>query len=145
MRSRPDDDTWGMRTLILTVAVSLFACASGPKSDLIGTWKSDREATLAAIDDSMVSPEAKELLGEILGDFVIEYRKGTYVSTIDGSTTGGDYEVVDDGPNWVDVRSYSELEQKLVVRRVWIDGDRMWVKVDYPKAKFTEYFARVND
>jgi len=100
---------------------------------------------MAAMNDDAVTPEAKALLGEILGQLVIEYGETSYASTLDGSTATDRYEVMGEGTNWVDVRAYSHLDQSVTVRRIWVEGDRMWVRISAPKATFNEYFVRLSD
>ena len=89
-----------------------------------------------------IAEDQKKLLDEILGVLVVEYDRGDVTLTMDEWRESGSYEVIAEGPNYVDLRGYDTVTQEWVVRRVWVEGDRMWIWVD--GIGFHEYFRRVS-
>jgi hypothetical protein len=119
------------------------ACATTPPptQELVGWWKSDRATSLANLP-ATVSEKHRKLLEEILGRLVIEYTGDTAISSLDGQTHSGPYDVVGEGPDFVDVVLEDEVSGELTERRIWVTHDRMWIWVD--GIGFNEYFERLD-
>jgi len=125
------------------MALLLAAAAhAGPREDLIGRWRSDRATTLAKLaDHPTITREQRALLDEILGELVIEYAPNTLTAQLDDWSETNPYEIVQQGTDFVDVRSYDPTLRKRITRRVWVDGTRMWIWVE--GIGFHEYFERI--
>ena len=93
------------------------------------------------VDHPTVTAEQKALLDEILGELVIEYSRDSFTSRLDGWEETVPYEVVAEGENFLDLRGYEAAAAEWVVKRVWVDGDVMWVWVE--GIGFREYFTRL--
>jgi hypothetical protein len=133
-----------LRPILVLLALSILpACSSDPRDAIVGTWRSDRDATLAKVDEcDCVTDEQRAWLEANLGELVVEYT-GTQMTARAGEWTDeGPYEVVAEGPNWVDLRRTDLADEESVVHRVWVEGDRLWVHVEDPG--FDQVFARVD-
>jgi hypothetical protein len=143
---------WGWCAEIATMKLAaallggllLMACASptNPRDQLIGRWKSDRAATLAGLEGHpTITPAQRELLEEILGELVVEYSANSLTSNLEDWSESGKYEVVAEGPDFVELRAHDSLLEEEVVRRVWVTDDRMWIWVE--GIGFYEFFTRL--
>ncbi|MEM7431725.1 MAG: hypothetical protein AAF351_07260 [Pseudomonadota bacterium] len=64
-----------------------------------GTWRSDKEATLAEAEKAGMGEGRRVLLGRMLGKMVVEIEDGSAKSTMDGQSWSGTYERVEGSPN----------------------------------------------
>ncbi|MCG8588008.1 MAG: hypothetical protein MJE66_01825 [Proteobacteria bacterium] len=122
----------------------LVACTTGagPREQLLGRWQSDREATLAKLENHPTLTEAqRSLFEEILGELVVEYTNDSVTSSLEGWCDTRPYEVVGEGPDYVDLRGRDLVTEETIKRRVWVKGDRMWIWIDH--LRFHEYFVRL--
>lgn len=120
----------------------LLGCAEAPRRALIGTWRSDRAATLLNVDAcKCVSPEQRAWLEQNLGQMTVEYTESTMTARLPGWTDAGPYAVVAEGEDWVELRRTDLDEKEARVHRVRVDGDRMRVKAAH--LGFEEVLARV--
>lgn len=124
------------------IAAAVLGCQSSPRRLMLGRWQSDRAATLEELrDHPSITPTQRDLLDDVLGRLVIEYREGSATSKLDGWSGSWQYDVVGEGPNYVDLRGFDERSGD--VKRIWIQGDRMWVQVE--GMGFNEYYSRMPD
>jgi hypothetical protein len=133
-----------LRSLAVVLALSILAaCSSGPHEAIVGTWRSDREATLAKVDAcDCVTDEQRAWLAENLGELVVTYTTQEMTARVGEWTDGGPYAVVAEGSNWVELRRTDLTDEESVVHRVWVEGDRLWVRVEDPG--FDQVFVRVD-
>jgi hypothetical protein len=134
----------------MTLRTALVACLllvaplaqAGPREELLGRWRSDRSTTLAKlVGHPKITAEQRALLEEILGELVIEYEEAFFTAHLDDWTETRPYEVVAEGSDFVDLRSYDAVMGKTIQRRVWVEGTRMWLWVE--GIGFYEHFERL--
>lgn len=82
------------------------------------------------------------MLSEILGELEVEYDADSVTNQIGDYRESGPYHVVREGADFVDLSGYDTHLEKEVVRRVWVQGDRMWIWVE--GSGFYEYFERLH-
>ena len=147
-RLKPDpriSDALVMKRLIPAVLLVVLACQTRPSESIEGTWKSDRAATLREIGrDPDFPPKVREKLAEILGELEVTYREGTVTTWFEGQTHSHAYEIAREGESWIEIQGCDPFDQRESLTRIWVDGDRMWVRSGPPHAEFTEYFRRVS-
>jgi hypothetical protein len=124
------------------IAAAALGCQSSPHERMLGTWQSDRSATLEELSNHpSITSMQRDLLDQILGRLVVEYREHSAISKLDGWSGSWQYDVVGEGPNYVDLRGFDERSAQ--VKRIWVEGDRMWVHVE--GMGFNEYYSRMPD
>lgn len=129
--------------LALVMGASLLGCDRSPRHDLVGTWKSDRAATLAEVERcDCVEAEQRLWLEENLDGFTVEYTSSQMTARIGTWSDSGPYAVVAEGPDWVDLRRTDLPADRGPVHRVWIEEDRMRVRTAH--LGFDEVFKRID-
>jgi hypothetical protein len=127
---------------VALLAACLLACSEGPHERLRGIWQSDRDATLANVEQcKCVTAEQRTWLEENLGKLTVEYTASTMTARLADWTDAGPYAVLEEGENWADLRRTDLPEEEATVHRVWVEGDRMWVRVAH--LGFEEVFRRL--
>ena len=134
------------RYLLLLLTILLGGCSAESPSQMIqGTWRSDRVATLQGIDSNPTfPPKVRSLMADILGDLQLTYRDGTVSHLFEGKSTRLEYVVAREGRDWLEIEIGDAAGHEKSTTRVWVEGDRMWVRSGPPHAEFTEYFRRIS-
>lgn len=118
-----------------------------PKYDprLIGTWKSDADATIAHRKTThQVTEKNEEALRKLFGKMTITYTARDLTTNFDGTIETQTYQVVSKDAESVTIRTYSPFEKKDATLRIrFVDADTYWVDESNEYFSFSECFRRV--
>ena len=138
-----------MRFSLLILSIGLLAGCSKDDARLQGTWRSNREATVAAAFErdprwTNAAPEKVERFREIFGQMTLTYSKGVVTSSYRGEVGSFGYRVVERGTNFVVIRTDGGLDEGRDVKMRFVDGDKAyWVEAGPPAEGLQERFDRV--
>jgi hypothetical protein len=127
----------------VVAAALYFIPARQGDSRLLGTWKSDADATIAEFKKTKpVSDKTEQGLRKIFGKLKVTYTRSTITTDFDGTVDTQPYEVVAKEGNVVALRYFSSQTQKDETARIeFVDSDTYWLEMR--QAKLRECFRRV--
>jgi hypothetical protein len=116
---------------------------------LIGTWRSDREKTMANLfqrDPSWTNatPENLQKLRSVFGQMTITYGKGTIVAHYGAREQQLGYTVVERGPDYVVIQIKGGVEDGQQERLRFVDGDKAYWIQSLQAANIEERFDKVS-
>lgn len=152
-----------LKTLFAALTLAAAATAAGADPRLLGTWRSDREASLAfASGHSGLEDRTRQFLEQLLGHLTLSFdpqhltshladvpvRSATgVVSTLAGFSERHPYRVLSATRREVTVSTVDPVSgQPEVVVFHGENGDALWVELPSPPMPVTglrEYFVRV--
>lgn len=108
--------------------VALAAGCSRDDARLLGTWHSNRDATVAAAFQrdprwTNAAPEKVERFRDMFGKMTITYSKGTITTRYLEKADSFRYRVLESGSNYVVIHSDAPLDNDRDIRIRFIDGD----------------------
>ncbi len=143
-----------MRLLIIIGLLAFAAGCSTPETGLtdhrlIGTWRSNREQTMANLFKSDPSwtnatPENLQKLRSVFGQMTITYGKGTIVAHFGAREQQLGYTVVERGPDYVVIQIKGGVEDGQQERLRFVDGDKAYWIHSLQAATIEERFDKVN-
>ena len=136
----------GGGVLVLVVAVLLAVCfikSQHGDPRLIGTWKSDADATIAELRKVRAVTEQQErAMRNLFGKMVITYAAKTFTTDFDGKLNTQPYQVMSKDRDSVVLKSWSFTANKDEQYRIrFTDSDTYWV--DAEAFRISECFRRV--
>ena len=139
-----------MRFTPFILAFGLLAgCATKDDSRLQGTWRSNREATVAAAFQrdprwTNAPPEKVARFSEMFGQMVVTYSNGMASSTFRGETGSFRYRVVQGGSDFIVIRSDAPMDKGRDIRLRFADSGRAyWITSPFgPEERFDRVDAR---
>jgi len=137
-----------MRLTPFILFLALVAGCSRDDSRLQGTWRSNRDATVAAAFQrdprwTNATPEKVERFRDMFGHMTITYSKGTMTSDYRGEAGSFLYRVLERGSNFVVIRSDAPLDKDRDIRIRFADGDSYWIDTGPLGNGLEERFDRV--
>ena len=138
-----------MRFTPFVLALALLAGCAHDDPRLQGTWRSNRDATVAAAFQrdprwTNAPPEKVERFRDMFGHMTITYTKGTMTSDYRGEVSSFPYRVVESGSNFVVIRSDAPLDKDRDIRIRFVDGDSgYWIDTGPLGFGLEERFDRV--
>ena len=136
----------GGGVLVLAVAVLLaayFIKSRGGDPRLIGTWKSDADATIAEMRKSRAVTDKQEAgLRKLFGKMIITYAAKTLTTELDGKLDTQPYQIVSKDRDSIVLKSWfaiSNKDEQFHIR--FTDSDTYWVDVE--GFQVSECFRRV--
>jgi hypothetical protein len=134
--------------IVIALAASVWAAVYVIKSRsgdsrLIGTWKSDADATIAELRKSRTVTDKQEAaMRKLFGKMTITYAAKTYTTEFDGKLDTQPYQIVSKDRDSVVLKSWSPIENKEVQFRIrFTDSGTYWVDVE--SFAISECFRRV--
>jgi hypothetical protein len=117
-----------MRFTPFIFVLALLAGCSRDDARLQGTWRSNRDATVAAAfqRDSRwtnATTEKVERFRDMFGHMTITYSKGTITSDYRGDVSSFPYRILGSGSNFVVIRSDAPLDKDRDIRIRFVDSD----------------------
>ena len=140
----------------------LLVGCSHDDARLQGTWKSNREETLAAFFKAdpkwaAATPERKEVIGRLFGNMTITYSNQVVIAvtpsitvrniSTPASTNTGRYKVIERGPTHVliELDGETDPDQGNKRRIEFVDGDKgYWIELGLLIGDKKEKFDRVS-
>lgn len=122
-----------MRGSLILVLVLVAGCTRD-EARLQGTWRSNRDATVAAAFQrdprwTNATPEKIERFRSLFGHMTVTYSKGTMTSDYRGEVGSFSYRVLEHGSNFVVIRSDAPLERDRDIRIRFVEGDSAyWIE-----------------
>jgi len=138
-----------MRLAPLVVVLALCTGCSRDDARLQGTWRSNRDATVAAAfrrDPAWTSaaPEKVERFRDMFGHMTITYSRGTVTSDLRGEVNSFRYRVLESGSDYVVIRSDAPLVRDTDIRIRFVDDDAgYWIDIGPLGNGLEERFDRV--
>jgi len=137
-----------MKKIILFIVSCLFVsgCAGNIDKKLIGTWKSDREKTVAECMRCVpnrfdIRPERKERFAELFGHMVHSYTENELTTEYKGEVIAGTYEIIERGDKFLIIRIHFECTDDQIVKiRFENNFESYWVNED---TEFPENFTKI--
>ena len=125
--------------------VATLSCSAQTSDELIGTWRSDEQATLAHLEGVELPEKVRALFeNDFFGKLEVIYLASGHVrSEMDGWSDERSFEVSGQGHGWVDISYRDFVTGEATTRRLWISGDEMRMEVEAGAHTLEEYFARV--
>jgi hypothetical protein len=110
---------------------------------LVGTWQSDRAATVEKIRTTRrIEGEALKTLEAIYGKMRVTYTDTSYSAVLDDTTETGPFEVVGKNDTSVILKGYSTLTKRYEFSRiVFADDNTFWIHTG--EEALPECFRRV--
>jgi len=118
---------------------------------LQGTWRSNREATVAAAFEhdprwTNATPEKVERFRELFGHMIITYSEGTMLANYRGEISSFSYRVLERGSNYVVIHSDALGDAERDIRIRFVDGDTgYWIDASPLGNGIRERFDRVKN
>jgi hypothetical protein len=138
-----------MRFTPFFLVLALVAGCARDDARLHGTWRSNRDATVAAAfqHDSRWTnaPPAKvERFRDMFGHMTITYTNGMQIADYRGTVESFRYRVVKRGPDFVVIRSDATMDKGRDIRIRFVDGDSgYWIDTGPFGFGLEERFDRV--
>ena len=138
-----------MRFTPFIFILALVAGCSRDDARLQGTWRSNRDATVAAAFQrdprwTNAAPEKVERFRDMFGHMTITYSKGTMTSVYRGEAGSFPYRVLESGSNFVVIHSDAPLDKDRDIRIRFVDGDSgYWIDTGPLGNGLEERFDRV--
>jgi hypothetical protein len=138
-----------MKLTPLIMVLALVAGCSRDDSRLQGTWRSNRDATVAAAFQrdpawTNAAPGRIERFRDMFGHMTVTYSKGTMTSDYRGEVGSFPYRVVERGSNFVVIRSDAPLDNDRDIRIRFVGGDTgYWIDTGPLGNGLEERFDRV--
>ena len=138
-----------MRFTLFIFALALVAGCSRDDVRLQGTWRSNRDATVAVAFQrdpawSNAAPEKVERFRDMFGHMTITYSKGTMTSDYRGEVRSFPYRILENGSNFVVIHSDAPLDKDRDIRIRFVDGDSgYWIDTGPLGNGLEERFDRV--
>jgi len=138
-----------MRFSLLILSVWLVAGCSKDDARLQGTWRSNREATVAAAFErdprwTNATPEKVERFRDMFGQMTLTYAKGVVTSSYRSEVGSFRYRVVERGTNFVVIRTDGGLDEGRNIKMRFVDGDKAyWIDSGPLSEGLQERFDRV--
>ncbi|MFL5329022.1 MAG: hypothetical protein ACJ8C4_08905 [Gemmataceae bacterium] len=139
---------WASAALCVLVGIGLATLyvikSRAADSRLIGTWKSDADATIADIRTRRPVTEQQELaLRKLFGKMTITYDKKTYTSNLEGTVDTEPITIVSKDSDSVSIKVKWALDNsEKVIRIQFVGSDIYWVEI--PGFDMRECFRRVS-
>ncbi len=138
-----------MRRLFALALLGASVACGAPEppvaTALLGTWRSDKAATLAEIDViGGFSPKVRRVLGETLGRRTLTYTATRVTARVEGgarTTTSSPYRVVSSRGNRFELEGYDVVLGEPGRTSLVVEGDRMWLWMD--GGRWREFYRRV--
>ncbi len=142
------------RSLIFPVfksACVIFVCAvagcffSRPEDPrLQGTFKSDRESTMAYLQSTGAYTDKQlDAMGGLYGELVVKYHRNTYTATIDGKKIRGNFRVIEQTQDTLVIECPDGLINDTMTNRITFTDDGFWVNPYSITKPYEEKFIRV--
>ena len=107
---------------------------------LMGTWRSNRDLTLAEMEKSdLVTEEDREMLDGTLGKVTTTYAEKDFTTILDGETTVTPYQVLAISDGVVVIEYFDKAFHSMRRRRIQVFDDKLAVRV--PGLGFDEIFT----
>jgi len=138
-----------MRLTPFIFVLALLAGCSRDDARLQGTWRSNRDATVAAAFKhdprwTNAPPEKVERFRDIFGQMTITYSKGTITSNDRGGVSSFPYRILGSGSNYVVIRLDTPLDKDRDIRIRFVDNDSAyWIDTGPLGHGVEERFDRV--
>jgi hypothetical protein len=127
---------------LLLVSLSIFAASLRSKT-LVGTWKSNKEATLAYLQAHSHLPQDKlDTIGKLLGKMTITFTTTNVTMKMDDWNFSSPYDVVSETRDFVVIQCNSPSTGKPTQDTFNLDGDSIWIR-DPRLPGYKERFDRV--
>jgi len=127
---------------LLLVSLSIFAASLRSKT-LVGTWKSNKEATLAYLQThTQLSREKLDMIGKALGKMTITFTTTNVVMKSGDWNFSSPYDIVSETREFVVIESNNPNTGRLTQDSFDLDGDSFWIR-DARIPGYKERFDRV--
>jgi len=135
-----------MRLAISLVALACFSCSSAPEQRLLGAWRSDRDLTLASIEQvGDLSSEERASLGDpdLFGQLIHVWGTRQGISIFAGECgSPTPYTIRDSTSNSVTVEYYDDFYQEAQSKVVYIGDGQIALPILGGRAR--EVFVRTD-
>jgi len=127
--------------------LSISGCRSEKgDSRLDGTWRSNKDETVAAWRRDGVIPE--EVIGrfeeEVLGKTTVTYSgRHAVIKSGEDWTEESEYDIIDSGDDFVVIEGFSKVWQRKLQHRIEFVENGYWISNDEILKGFTEKFDRM--
>jgi hypothetical protein len=133
----------------LVAVVLIMQVAKLRRTDprLIGTWKSDADATIAEMKKTrtLTDDVEQKLRTHVFGKMKVTYTATTLTTDFDGKVESQAYQILGKDADSVTMKTYSPLTQEDVIVLIrFVGTDTYWIEMDLPTGKFRDCFRRVN-
>ncbi len=113
---------------LLLVSLSIFAASLRSKT-LVGTWKSNKEATLDYLQThTRLSKEKLDTIGKALGKMTITFTTTNLVMKSGDWNFSSPYEIVSETREFVVIESNSPNTGRRTQDSFDLDGDSIWIR-----------------
>ena len=127
---------------LLLVSLSIFAGSLRSKT-LVGTWKSNKEATLAYLQiHTHLTQEKLDMIGKALGKMTITFTTTNLTMKSDDWNFSSPYEIVSETREFVVIESNNPNTSRRTQDSFDLDGDSIWIR-DTRIPGYKERFDRV--
>ena len=133
--------------LAFLLAGFLLSCEqSRPEPRLQGTWRSNKEETVAAWrrDGLIASRVIDQFEKDVLGKMTVTFAGRRVTSTSGDWTEIGDYQLVESGTDYVIYNLFSKVHGRDLRMMVRFVKGGYWISNDEILKGYTEKFDRVN-
>jgi hypothetical protein len=115
--------------IFLLTILSLSAFAGSEK--LIGTWKSNKEATLAYLKiHTHLASQQLDLVAQSLGKMTLTFDKTNVTMKTDNWSFVSPYKIISETTNSITIESKDPNTQKLTQGQFEFDGNGFWIPDD---------------
>lgn len=135
-------------TAILAVVLAMWFRSSRTDPRLEGTWRSNKEETVARwrqegiIPANIIEGFEKQLLGKIIATY--SGRTLTNKSTFDDWIETTEFRIIESGEDYVIGESFTKVHNRVLRWKVRFVENGFWISNDELLEGYTEKFDRIN-